>query len=93
MAQAGNGNNSEIVVGDVLALTCFCLYKQIMAITMLPSFQGWAAPIAFNPLRFYELFGFVITVAGTWAGTSYLHGDYSAGAQGAQHFAAIAGIG
>jgi hypothetical protein len=81
-ARAANFGNRELIVGDVLALFLFCLYKQIMAIVMSPSFEGWLAPIPFNPLRFEELLGFIITVAGTWVATSMVVGDYQAGPKG-----------
>jgi hypothetical protein len=82
VAGAARGSNSEIIAGDVLALVVFCLYKQIMAIAMMPSFAGWHAPLAFNPLRFWELLGFCGTVVGTWVGTSLIFGDYRSGGSG-----------
>ena len=36
----GRGWNSELLIGDCLCLVCFTLYKQLMAITLLPTFPG-----------------------------------------------------
>jgi hypothetical protein len=80
---ASRWGTRDLLTGDFLILTSFCLYKQIMAITMQPTFQGWLAPLHFSPLRFEELVGFVLTTAGTWIGCAYLSGDYHAGSPGA----------
>lgn len=76
VACARNLGSAEILVGDVVLLFAFCLYKQIMAIVMSPTFAGWLAPIGFNPVRFEELLGFVVTVVGTWVACSTILGDY-----------------
>ena len=39
---------------------------QITALIFLPSFPGWLAPLAFNPVRFLEFFSFAATLLGTW---------------------------
>lgn len=39
---------------------------QITALIFLPSFPGWLAPLAFNPVRFLEFFSFTATLLGTW---------------------------
>lgn len=82
-ARAANFRTNELVIGDSLACVAFCLYKQIMAIAMSPTFAGWQAPLSFNLLRFEELVGFTLTIAGTWVATSTLNGDYQAHAAGA----------
>jgi hypothetical protein len=41
----------ELLIGDCVALLLFCLYKQITAIIISPSFPGWLAPLSFNPIR------------------------------------------
>ena len=76
IARARNLGAAELLVGDVLLLVVFCLYKQIMAITMAPTFPGWLAPLQFSPVRFEELLGFMVTVAGTWVACSTILGDY-----------------
>jgi hypothetical protein len=91
VARAASRSNPEIIVGDILALVVFCLYKQIMAITMASSFAGWHAPLAFNPLRFWELLGFCGTVVGTWVGTSLVFGDYTSGSSGTKPIHPVAG--
>jgi hypothetical protein len=52
------------------------LYKQITALIFLPSFPGWLAPLAFNPVRFLEFFSFAATLIGTWVGSGMLTGGY-----------------
>lgn len=76
VVRAQNLGSTEMLVGDVVLLIAFCLYKQIMAIVMAPSFPGWLAPLHFDPVRFEELVGFIVTVAGTWVACSSLLGDY-----------------
>ncbi|KAL3142272.1 hypothetical protein ABBQ38_002615 [Trebouxia sp. C0009 RCD-2024] len=73
-------DNRELLVGDCLSLVSFCLYKQITAIILTPSFPGWLAPMHFNPTRFEEFLSFAITVCGTWVGASWLVGGYKANA-------------
>ncbi|KAK9816549.1 hypothetical protein WJX72_001810 [[Myrmecia] bisecta] len=68
--------NRELLVGDALSLTCFCLYKQITALILMPSFPGWLAPLQFNPTRFEEFLSFAITVCCTWGFSSLLVGNY-----------------
>lgn len=75
-----------MLVGDVVLLIAFCLYKQIMAIVMAPSFPGWLAPLHFDPVRFEELVGFIVTVAGTWVACSTLLGDYRNSSQSVLSF-------
>lgn len=80
--QSGGGNqgdrmqNTELLVGDCLCLLAFALYKQITALIFLPNFPGWLAPLAFNPVRFLELFSFAATLMGTWVASGYLTGGY-----------------
>ncbi|PRW57903.1 hypothetical protein C2E21_3557 [Chlorella sorokiniana] len=82
--QGGNRNkgggdvlqNVELLVGDCLCLICFALYKQITALIFLPSFPGWLAPLAFNPVRFLEFFSFTATLLGTWVAAGMLSGGY-----------------
>jgi hypothetical protein len=68
--------NIELVIGDCVALLLFCLYKQITAIALSPTFPGWLAPLAFNPIRFVEFSSFALTVIGTWAASAALVGGY-----------------
>ncbi|KAI7846210.1 hypothetical protein COHA_000280 [Chlorella ohadii] len=82
--QRGKGSNGggevlqnvELLVGDCLVLVCFALYKQITALIFLPSFPGWLAPLAFNPVRFLEFFSFTATLLGTWVAAGMLSGGY-----------------
>lgn len=76
VARARNLGGAELLVGDVLLLIVFCLYKQILAIATSPAFPGWLAPLHFNPVRIEELLGFMVTVAGTWVACSSVLGDY-----------------
>eukprot|EP00887_Chlorella_sp_A99_P008025 scaffold12.g8025.t1 len=48
-----------------------------MALTLLPTFSGWLAPLAFNPTRFLELLSFAMTLVGTWVGCGWLVGGFS----------------
>lgn len=73
-------DNRELLVGDCLSLVSFCLYKQITAIILMPSFPGWLAPMHFSPIRFEEFLSFAITVCGTWVGASLLVGGYKSNA-------------
>lgn len=75
----------ELLIGDVLCLVSFCIYKQIVAIILSPSFAGWLAPLSFNVTRLEELAGFIITVTGTWVATSYVTGDYASASPDVQH--------
>ncbi|EFN55548.1 hypothetical protein CHLNCDRAFT_52364 [Chlorella variabilis] len=68
--------NFEVLIGDCLCLLCFALYKQITALIFLPSFPGWLAPLAFNPVRFLEFFSFAVTLIGTWVASGMLTGGY-----------------
>lgn len=77
----------DLVTGDALILTSFCIYKQLAAIVLSPSFPGWLSPLTFSPTRFTELVGFTITVAGTWVACSMLNGDYSNPAESTQQSA------
>jgi len=45
---------------------------QITALIFLPSFPGWLAPLAFNPVRFLEFFSFTATLLGTWVAAGAL---------------------
>lgn len=74
----------DVLTGDFLLLTSFCLYKQVAAIVLAPSFPGWLAPLTFDPTRFTELVGFIITVTGTWVACSMLNGDYEHPAESAR---------
>lgn len=76
VARARNLGSPELLAGDAVLLFAFCIYKQIMAIVMSPTFPGWLAPLSFNPVRFEELLGFVVTVVGTWVACSTILGDY-----------------
>lgn len=66
----------DLLVGDALLLTSFCIYKQLAAVVLSPYFPGWLAPLSFSPTRFTEFVGFLLSVAGTWMGCSVLNGDY-----------------
>lgn len=77
VAVSGRDQNREVLVGDCLCLVCFAIYKQIMALTLLPTFPGWLAPLAFNPTRFLELLSFAMTLVGTWVGCGWLVGGFS----------------
>jgi hypothetical protein len=55
---------------------CSCHASQITALIFLPNFPGWLAPLAFNPVRFLELFSFAATLMGTWVASGYLTGGY-----------------
>lgn len=66
----------ELIVGDVTCLLCFCFYKQISAIILLPGFEGVLAPLHFNPVRFEEFASFAATLCGTWVGVALLLGAY-----------------
>jgi hypothetical protein len=67
----------DLIVGDALLLTSFCIYKQLAAVVLSPSFPGWLAPLTFDATRFTELIGFIITVTGTWVACAMLNSDYS----------------
>ena len=47
-------------------------HPQITALIFLPSFPGWLAPLAFNPVRFLEFFSFAATLLGTWVASGGL---------------------
>ena len=66
----------DLLVGDALLLTSFCIYKQLAAVVLSPYFPGWLAPLSFSPTRFTEFVGFLLSMAGTWMGCSVLNGDY-----------------
>lgn len=68
--------NWELLVGDCVSLLSFCLYKQIAALIMMPTFPGWTAPLQFNPLRLEEFASFSLTLIGTWVASSLLLGNY-----------------
>lgn len=68
--------NLELLIGDAIGLVSFCTYKQIAAIVINPGFEGWSAPLRFNPTRFEEFAGFVVSVCGTWIAASTLLGGY-----------------
>ena len=44
--------NVELLLGDVMALVVYCLYRQISGLVLQPQFQGWTAPAAFDPAHF-----------------------------------------
>jgi len=69
-------DNRELLTGDCLLLISFCLYKQITAIILQPSFPGWLEPLHFNPVRFGELASFGTTLTVTWVLSSLLVGGY-----------------
>lgn len=50
---------------------------QITALIFLPSFPGWLAPLAFNPVRFLEFFSFAVTLIGTWVASGKCGGEAS----------------
>lgn len=68
--------NWELLVGDCVSLLSFCLYKQIAALVMMPTFPGWTAPLHFNLLRLEEFASFSLTLIGTWVASSLLLGNY-----------------
>ncbi|KAL4526550.1 hypothetical protein Ndes2526A_g00995 [Nannochloris sp. 'desiccata'] len=74
---SGGVENVELLVGDMLAQVSFATYKQIIGIALSPQFEGWLAPLHFNPIRFEEFFGFVVTICGTWAAAGILLGAYT----------------
>lgn len=65
-----------MLVGDVLLLVCFALYKQIMAIIFLPDFPGLLAPLHLSPVRLLEFLSFTCTLCGTWVGCGWLLGAF-----------------
>lgn len=69
-------DNRELLTGDCLLLVAFCLYKQITAIILQPSFPGWLEPLHFNSQRFAELASFGTTLTVTWVLSSLLVGGY-----------------
>ncbi|CAL5219993.1 g1934 [Coccomyxa viridis] len=69
-------DNRELIVGDVLGIVCFCLYKQITALLFLPDFPGWLAPLHFNPVRFEELAIFILTLNVSWVTACGIVGGY-----------------
>lgn len=69
-------HNQEMLIGDNVALVTFCLYKQILALILSPTFPGWTAPLSFNVTNFEEFLGMVVTVTCTWTISSYLSADY-----------------
>ncbi|EIE20862.1 hypothetical protein COCSUDRAFT_6943, partial [Coccomyxa subellipsoidea C-169] len=69
-------DNRELLVGDCLALTSFCLYKQITSLLFLPDFPGWTAPLHFNPVRFEELLIFIFTLCVSWVSACGILGGY-----------------
>ncbi|KAK9909820.1 hypothetical protein WJX75_007948 [Coccomyxa subellipsoidea] len=69
-------DNRELLVGDCLALTSFCLYKQITSLLFLPDFPGWIAPLHFNPVRFEELLIFIFTLCVSWVSACGILGGY-----------------
>lgn len=73
----GGIENSELIIGDVLMLTVFATYKQIISLVTAPTFQGYLAPLHFNLLRFEEFFGFLITLVGVWCTAGLFFGAYS----------------
>lgn len=74
--QALQLDNRELLVGDVISLVSFALWKQITAIIFLPTFPGWLAPLTFNPIRFVEFAAFAATLVGTWVACATLVGGY-----------------
>lgn len=81
--RAGNRisvDNRELLTGDCLLLVAFCLYKQITAIILQPSFPGWLEPLHFSPERFGELASFGTTLTVTWVLSSLLVGGYRSNA-------------
>lgn len=69
--------NSELMVGDIVALVSFSLYKQIASIVTSPSFPGWLAPLSFNPDRWYEFVSFTCTLSASWLLAAALTGGLS----------------
>ena len=79
----GNGfqiDNFELLVGDTVGIISFATYKQIAAIVISPTFEGYLAPLQFNPIRFEEFFNFTITITATWAAAGILLGAYTSAA-------------
>ncbi|PNW74747.1 hypothetical protein CHLRE_12g511800v5 [Chlamydomonas reinhardtii] len=68
--------NRELLVGDVVAIINFCLYKQIAAIITSPDFPGWLAPLDFSPTRFSEFVALTVTLVGTWVAAGLMVGAY-----------------
>lgn len=83
--QALQLDNGELLVGDVVSLVSFALWKQIAAIIFLPTFPGWLAPLTFNPLRFVEFGAFAATLVGTWVACATLVGAYKLEASSGAH--------
>lgn len=79
----------DLLVGDALLLTSFCIYKQLAAVVLSPYFPGWLAPLSFSPTRFTEFVGFLLSVAGTWVACAMLNGDYENPAESAPLKAAV----
>lgn len=82
-------DNRELLVGDVISLVSFSLWKQITAIIFLPTFPGWLAPLAFNPIRFVEFGAFAATLVGTWVACATLVGAYKMEASSGMREAAV----
>ena len=78
-SNGGNGGieNIELLIGDMLGLVVFATQKQIFSIVLSPNFEGWLAPLRFNPLRFEEYFSLVVTLCGTWFAAGILLGAYT----------------
>lgn len=66
-------DNYELVVGDGVALVTFALYKQISAIVMNPHFEGWLAPLKFNPVRWGPVCQPAACMLAAWQWLAYAH--------------------
>eukprot|EP01026_Neomeris_dumetosa_P043301 TRINITY_DN3622_c0_g1_i5.p3 TRINITY_DN3622_c0_g1~~TRINITY_DN3622_c0_g1_i5.p3 ORF type:complete len:258 (-),score=30.13 TRINITY_DN3622_c0_g1_i5:200-973(-) len=75
--QNGIFENRELLIGDMISMATFCMYKQISSIVMLPNFPGWLAPLQFNPMRLVEFACFLSTMCATWAASTVLFGGYT----------------
>ncbi|GBF90849.1 hypothetical protein Rsub_03703 [Raphidocelis subcapitata] len=66
--------NPELLIGDVVAVVSFSLYKEISSIVLSPDFPGWFAPLSLSPGRFWEFLSFAATTSAAWALAAALTG-------------------
>ena len=69
--------NSELVVGDGIALVVTCLYRQIVHVVSSPDFPGWTSPLQFNAHHVIDFASFLLTVTSSWLGSGLLLSQYN----------------